>query len=349
MAATTGESSGLRRRLGFLPNEPGFFFDGVKLAQARAACLGDNLVKAPPAMNMTRFTMDGSAALEAQLATICSRILAGIQSIISAKKLQAVVLGGGYGRGEGGVLRTSQGDQPYNDLEFYLFLHGNRLLNARKYGRALNQLSEGISPLAGLHVEFKIDSLQKLRRSGVSMFSYDLVSAHRIILGNDNLFEGCQHHLDAARIPAAEATRLLFNRCTGLLLAREILEKWMISSEDADFVGRNLAKAKLALGDALLTVFGQYHWSCLQREKRVKRLESTETPLALERIREHHTSGVAFKLHPNRISKPLDSFREEHGEISDLASDLWLWVESRRLKREFMSVQDYVFHSAAKC
>src|SRR5260221_784036 len=286
-------------------------------------------------MNTTRFTIDGSAALEAQLAATCSRVLSAIQSIVPARKLQALVLGGGYGRGEGGVLKTLEGDKPYNDLEFYLFLRGNRLLNARKYGRALNQLSEGLSPLAALHVEFKIDSLQKLQHSSISMFSYDLVSAHRIILGSDDLFEQCQHHLNASRIPAVEATRLLFNRCTGLLLAREILERRMISTEDADFVGRNLAKAKLALGDALLAVFGQYHWSCLERDQRLQRLGPSETMPSMARIRKHHATGVAFKLHPTRIFKPMDSFSEEHREISELASELWLWVESRRLKREF--------------
>ena len=86
------------------------------------------------------------------------------------------------------------------------------------------------------------------------MFSYDLVSAHRVITGGSDVFDECRHHEDATRIPAIEATRLLFNRCTGLLLAREILAKKRLSEHDADFVQRNIAKAKLALGDAVLTV-----------------------------------------------------------------------------------------------
>src|SRR5258707_1384003 len=178
MAATTGEIGGLCSGLGVLPpwRQPH--------------------EKKPQVMNAIRFTIDGDAALETQLATTCSRILAAVQSIVPSGKLEAIVLGGGYGRGEGGVLRASIGDKPYNDLEFYLFLRGNRLLNSRKYGRALNQLSERLSPLPGLHVEFKIDSLRKLRQSSVSMFSYDLVSAHRVILGAPDLFERCEHHLD---------------------------------------------------------------------------------------------------------------------------------------------------------
>mgnify|MGYP006142135189 CR=1 FL=1 len=41
---------------------------------------------------------------------------------------------------------------------------------------------------------------------------------------------------------------------TGLLFARERLDRPHFTAADADFVGRNLAKARLALGDAVLAV-----------------------------------------------------------------------------------------------
>ncbi|PYL00604.1 MAG: hypothetical protein DME19_04505, partial [Verrucomicrobia bacterium] len=80
----------------------------------------------------------------------------------------------------------------------------------------------------------------------------------------------------AERIPLCEATRLLMNRCSGLLFARERLECAEFSPVDADFVERNLAKAQLAFGDAVLTAFGRYHWSCLERHKRLKSLKMPE-------------------------------------------------------------------------
>ena len=116
-----------------------------------------------------RFTIDGSDALEARLRAICDQVSAGIEAIVPPRKVEAVVLGGGYGRGEGGVLRTETGDQPYNDIEFYVFVHGARLWNERKYGASLCALGERLST-AGLHVEFKLDSLERLRRMPISMF-----------------------------------------------------------------------------------------------------------------------------------------------------------------------------------
>src|SRR5213075_351651 len=102
-------------------------------------------------------------------------------------RLEGLLLGGGYGRGEGGVLPTASGDRPYNDLEFYVFLRGNRHLNELRFGRALHVLGEILTPQAGVEVEFKIASLRELASTPISMFSYDLVVAHRWIIGNDEL------------------------------------------------------------------------------------------------------------------------------------------------------------------
>src|SRR5438270_14023722 len=84
-----------------------------------------------------RFTIDGSDGLESHLARICERVRGGLYAIIPPSKIDGVVLGGGYGRGEGGVLKSESGDQSYNDLEFYVFIKGNRLLNQRRFGGAL--------------------------------------------------------------------------------------------------------------------------------------------------------------------------------------------------------------------
>jgi hypothetical protein len=295
-----------------------------------------------------RFTIDGSQALEQELERLCNAILTGVERLVPGPRLEAIVLGGGYGRGQGGVLKTETGDRPYNDLEFYVFLRGNPLLNEHKYGADLRELGESFSSGAGLHVEFKIDSLDKLRSSPISMFTYDLVAGHRIVRGGDTIFQGCEHHLQAEKIPLSEATRLLFNRCTGLLLAKELLGSQRLSLAQGDFIGRNLAKAQLALGDAVLTVFGQYHWSCPERHQRLSELAVPELP-TLDEVRQRHAAGVAFKLHPRSIAKLAAEFEGEHREISALASRLWLWLESRRLKCEFSSVRDYALSEGEKC
>ena len=296
-----------------------------------------------------RFTIDGSESLEKHLARTCEKVLGGVRALIPQNKLEALVLGGGYGRGQGGVLKTNSGDAPYNDLEFYVFLRGNRVLNERQYHEELGELGERLSGLAGLHVEFKVDSLGRLRRSPVSMFSYDLVSGHRVLHGGENVFEGCEHHLDAAKIPLAEGTRLLFNRCTGLLLAKELLKKRELTADESDFVGRNLAKAQLALGDVVLAQAGRYHWNCLERRKALGELALENEPDWLGEVRELHAAGVEFKLHPERIVKSIENFRSGHEQVSRVANQVWLWLESRRLWRAFPSARDYALSRFRKC
>ena len=66
-----------------------------------------------------RFTRDGSDALEKLIAETCEEIGREVTRIVPVGKFQALLLAGGYGRGEGGVLSTPDGDAPYNDPSFF--------------------------------------------------------------------------------------------------------------------------------------------------------------------------------------------------------------------------------------
>ncbi|MGH7995814.1 MAG: hypothetical protein ACREFX_05615 [Opitutaceae bacterium] len=222
-----------------------------------------------------RFTLDGDRALEDGLELACARALSGVRGLISANRLEAVLLAGGYGRGEGGVRNTSAGDRPYNDLEFYVVLRGPRLLNEARYRPALEALGHILGHQTGVEIEFKVASAAGLAGSGPNMFLHDLLAGHRLLWGSEAALARCLPHAPAERIPISEAVRLLMNRGTGLLLARARLEApgadgW--SDDDADFVRRNLAKAQLACGDAVLTVCRLYHGSCRERHLRLRRL-----------------------------------------------------------------------------
>lgn len=295
-----------------------------------------------------RFTIDGSNELEAQLAALCERARDELLALLPQGLVQGLLLGGGYGRGEGGVLRTNAGDIPYNDLEFYVFLRGSTQWNERRFGRAIHELGERLTEQASLEVEFKIISTRKLRSEPVSMFYYDLVTGHRCVLGDDRLLAGCDHHRAAHRIPLHEATRLLMNRCSGLLFSAERLQRSSFRETESDFIGRNLAKAKLALGDIILAARGQYHWSCLERHKRLMKAESSRVPHAGE-IVTLHEQGVEFKLHPARISKSRDEFLPELEYLKEVARDVWIWLENRRLGTSFADMRTCALAPANKC
>lgn len=303
----------------------------------------------PPGDTAPRFTVDGGAELERHLAQTCGKIAAGIRGLIPHHKLEAILLGGGYGRGEGGVWVTPAGARPYNDLEFYVCLRGNRHLSERRFGRALHVLGEILTPQAGVEVEFKITSLRELAHRPVSMFSYDLVMGHRWLLGDDALLTYCAHHRDAQAIPLAEATRLLMNRCSGLLFAQERLHRREFTAADADFVRRNLAKAELALGDAVLVAHGQYHWQVRERHRRLEHLARSDSLPWIDDVLRRHATGVEFKLHPERSVASRAELAALHAPVTALAQNIWLWIEQRRIGAPFASIHDYVQSSLNKC
>lgn len=295
-----------------------------------------------------RFTIDGSDALEKEMEKTCERVLRGVREIISNGKLEALLLGGGYGRGQGGVLKTPSGDKPYNDLEFYVCLHGNELLNQRKYQYAFHHLAEKLSPDAGLEVEFKITSLEKLQKTPPTMFTYDLACGHRSLVETNNPFTESAIQ-DAAKIPLFEATRLLMNRCTGLLFAKEHLQRKPFTADDADFVGRNHAKAQLGFGDALLTAHGKYHWDCRERNARLKNLVHENKLECLSEVQRHHDVGLEFKLHPKRTTASIEDLCNQQHDLTGLGLKIWLWLESKRLGKLFTSPVDYSLSNLDKC
>jgi len=296
-----------------------------------------------------RFTVNGSNELEAKLADNCRVTLTGVKKLIPEQALEGLLLAGGYGRGEGGVLKTDAGDKPYNDMEFYVFVRGSAFLAERKFRHALHELGEDLTPEAELEIEFKAITFNKLRKSPVNMFYYDLVMGHRWAMGDKSLLTGCEHHRDASKIPLHEATRLLFNRCSGLLFSKARLKHNTFCQEDADFIGRNCAKVQLAMGDALLTANGQYHWSCRERGNRLAALKDVLNGELMNKIRSHHNQGVKFKLYPERSQLSREEISELHADLTALAGEVWLWIERKRLRANFRDAREYGVSGANKC
>jgi hypothetical protein len=151
-----------------------------------------------------------------------------------------------------------------------------------------------------------------------------------------------EHHAEAEKIPLSEASRLLMNRSTGLLLARGKLAKASLSPADADFVRRNIAKTQLACGDAVLVAHGQYHWSCRRRYRRLEGLAGYARDPFYKAVLLNHAAGVQFKLHPVRNEWDRETLKEQWTEVNQLARACWLWIESRRLGRPFWTIRDYL-------
>ena len=296
-----------------------------------------------------RFTIDGSEQLETSIRETCRDAAHQLRALIPARRLQGLLLAGGYGRGEGGVHRTPAGEKPYNDLEFFLLVKGHPWINERRYRDGVHRIETSLSRQIGIEVEFKITSAEAIRRSPTSMFFYDLVMGHRRILGDSSLTRGWDHHRRADHIPLHEATRLLMNRCSGLLFSMNRLAMEEFQEPDNDFVQRNIAKLRLALGDVMLCRLGQYHWSCLERNQRLQSLDEGIVPFPLEQIRACHNRGIDFKLWPSVEPRSRSSLTRELTRLLPLAWQVWRWLEEARLDRKFSEPSEYSLSPVDKC
>ncbi|TAG29998.1 MAG: hypothetical protein EAZ36_03880, partial [Verrucomicrobia bacterium] len=251
----------------------------------------------------------------------------------------ALVLAGGYGRGEGGVFRVAEGAaaELYNDLEFFLFLKPEA--DAGAAARWCEGWEKAGTAELGIDVEFKRDAAGVLCDGAPTMFWHDLLQGHRVVWGDAGLLAGAPARLrDPAGLPASEATRLLFNRGSGLWFARLKLDGGR--AEDGGFVQRNHQKARLALGDAVLALAGRHHGLCEERARRIA-AGGFDTPPGWARIVAWHAGGVAFKLRPRHRAAGRNELAEAQAALTAAWLEVFLWVEGRRLGKTFRGASDY--------
>lgn len=254
-----------------------------------------------------------------------------------------LLLAGGYGRGEGGVLEK-EGTCPalYNDIEFYLVL---RNASARAAAEAwCREESHRGEDETGIEVEFKVLALAALATAEPSMFYYDLLAGHRLVHGDASLVASLPARLrDPAAIPAHEATRLLFNRGTGLFYSHLRLAEARAAADRA-FVERNHAKVRLGLADAVLALNGCYHWSCKIRHERLAK-PLAQVPCNFATLVDWHASAVDFKFHPRHDESSSTAALDEIQEELEAAwRKVFLWLESVRLDTPFNNVEQYALH-----
>ena len=275
-----------------------------------------------------RYTVIPSPELNALLDSALEGIAQELAKIRTGGRLACVLLGGGYGRGEGGVLRTGSGDRLYNDLDFFVFTRKADKRTRREIGRQLREIGERWEKDLGVAVDFSpAKNLSDLPRAGHTLMFQELRHGWKPVLGNASIPINLIPELSPARLPYTEAVRLLLNRGMGLIFAGERLAAGR-GEEEADFVVRNMNKAVLGCGDALLLAAGRYCWKGGDRVLAFARYaEECGLP---RNVADAYAAAFQFKIEPKPVLPPdprkrwlecreiyLDSVRRAAGTGSD--------------------------------
>ncbi len=245
---------------------------------------------------------------------------------------QALVLGGGYGRGEGGVMMEASGAQFSNDLDYFLFTGEPEDPELLAWCRAIEKEETG---LLGIDVEIKCLRAESIVDPSRSMMFADLVAGHVAVAGDAGFLERMKEGLDFSRIEPEEATRLLWNRGSGMFFSLCRMGR----DEELKFVIRNHAKLKLALGDSWLCLNGLYTPKCRERGAR---LDSCELPAGLEVLRDWHREGVEFKFKPYSAGISWQELEEQSRRLISAWGSLYLAAERKRMGLGFTDFRQYL-------
>ena len=226
------------------------------------------------------FTAARDAAADAALRAALPEIVAAVRGC-ALPGFAGLVLGGGYGRGEGGATAAHR---LYNDLDLFVFLDAPEAVFP-SFAQRLAPVAAAFTARLGVDVDFTLRTASRLRRDGRRLMVQELLRGHVALDPADfdlAAWSGVRPRA-AADLPAGEAARLVMNRGMGLEFARRRLAA---NGGRADaFVLRNLNKAVLGAGDARLIAEGRYAW----------RLDAREAALADDAA---YARACAFKRRP---------------------------------------------------
>lgn len=261
-----------------------------------------------------------------------------VREVLEARPLAAgnivgIALGGSYGRGEGGLLEHADGSKTlYNDLDYFAFC---RRKNDPATEEVLREIEKRESLSLGIDVEItRLTEAELGTDPSQSMMFYDLISGYEMIWGIDVLrrFVG---QLNSERISKEEATRLLWNRASGLYFARCAIEL----GRDVNFIQRNHQKCALALGDAILAIRGKYTSAVADRLSRFEELATSDPWLKV--LFPIYKEAVGFKMRPRLRVMSWEMMQAENDNLVEHWRSVFLELEGARLGRHYASLTDY--------
>ena len=259
-----------------------------------------------------RFTGTGNAEAEGILTRALPEISGDISRAVP-HGIAGVYLGGGYGRGEGGVfVKADSHAALYNDLDFFVFTNALASPQRKAVNAALEKVSQKWTARLGIDVDFSpAKNVGALAQVENTLMFQELRNGYVCILGDPALPLRAIAELIPDRLPLSEALRLMLNRGMGLMFAGEKLAE---KSADTNFILRNFNKCALGCGDALLISRGLYRWKISERAERLVDMQNSEFAAQLGA---KYAAAVRFKF------SPTDSLPESPSAEWEELANLW--------------------------
>ena len=295
--------------------------------------------------NTRRYTYDGSAEVEARIEHDQQLIAQEVVAAVVPEHFHALVLMGGYGRGEGGYTWHADEPAPYNDYDYFLVLKDMSRRKARLLQAQLQTLAHQLSEKVGVEVDLAVLRSESLHRLPFTLMHAEMQWGHRVIAGHPDVLADMPA-MPFKSLGLGEFSRLMNNRGALLLLNAQSLaiSDSCLSNESRATFFKYLNKAVLACGDALLAAHGIYHPSYIEKMQRIE----TIAELPVDDFIQLYSGALEQKFHP----APEQYNDENLEDWQDRITQCWLKTlklfEDQRLGKDIADWDNYVMAEIPK-
>jgi predicted nucleotidyltransferase len=229
-----------------------------------------------------------------------------VEEIAQLGGVDALILMGGFGRGEGSVVTIRDRTIPLNDYDLMIVTE-----KAEYIAGQVDELSVELATDFGIDfVEFDLVHPKALCTAPPSIYYYDLKYGSRVLWGDYKVLES----LPAYRpedIPLWEGMKLLFNRMAGLLSGFVAEGRHPSTEREYLYVRNQLVKAGVACGDALVLLYDRYHHLYSKRQRRFRKLAEL---------------GCLNFLEKSAVEMLDKAYTQKLNPDNQLDLDLWDWL-----------------------
>jgi hypothetical protein len=265
------------------------------------------------------FTALDDAGLDGRIRSDLDQIAAAVRDHLGPS-YRALVLGGGYGRGEGGSVVADDRLEPYNDYDLFVVVEGVRRLDLAAMRADLRALGGKLEESIGLEVELAPLRVEDLPRLPFTMMWCELIHGHTVVDGDPSIM-GTAASMPPDEMPLFEGLHYLSNRSALLLWA-------MVEDLPPGRVWKFIHKAWLAVGAALLIAEGRFEVGYGRRMDALAALDM-EAGERLELLRRRYQEASAARLRPTDPPSPAE-IEQRLCEARYAALSWWGWFEARR-------------------